>query len=115
MVPAPGSDRGVARDLGARHTDTLGQQLAQPREQSAGAPPSPALGRAAKGKPRAIVLGMTPGTPCTSPERARATVPRDDHEGVWCGAVAWVGQDLREILERVTLSASNLLSLATRE
>ena len=74
MVPAPGSDRGVARDLGARHTDTLGQQLAQPREQSAGAPPSPALGRAAKGKPRAIVLGMTPGTPCTSPERARATV-----------------------------------------
>ena len=37
------------------------------------APPSPALGRAARGKPRAIVLGMTPGTPCTSPEK----VPRD--------------------------------------
>ena len=40
------------------------------------APPlPPALGQAANGKPRAIILGMIPRTPCTSP--AHTKVPRD--------------------------------------
>ena len=44
------------------------------------APPPPALGQAAKGKPRAIILGIIPGTPCTSP----ATKTKARRDGSFC-------------------------------